>query len=199
MRDILIAEGVAGDAATVAAKLARGMVGEALELATGGLLEKRAGLIRALVAEQPDAGKCVEAAVDLVAMVKSRTAAVKKKQDAQLKEMLELVAKRDQSSFTKRVTAAHKRELASLESRLYRQTLSVLASIYRDLLLMGEGVETAFAANTDLPTELKGRAISTRQARAALTEIDLAANRLGHNVGALLTFENLFFALEECA
>jgi len=199
--DILITDyKIDADKARLAATLAHGMVGEAIELAAAGLLDTRAELLRVITPGAGDTAGAALLAADLVALAKKRTANIKRAQDAELAELIAFVeGSAHAARIKKRVVANHKRELARLEHRCYRQVLLLAASLYRDLLIVSEHVDTRFLANSDI-LPLPARTCATlRQVRAALVHIEAAGRRLARNVSPLLAFENLFFALGDVA
>lgn len=180
-----------------AATLAHGMVGEAIEIAAGGFLNTRREMLKIITAEMRDSAGAAGLAADLVAVAKKRTAKVKKAQEAELSEAIAFVEGTTHAgAIKKKLAARHKRELARLEHRCYRQVLLLAASLYRDLLIISEEVDTRFIANSDILVQMENFSATPRQVRAALAHIEEAGRRLAQNVNPLLALENLFFALE---
>ena len=188
------------DKAAVAAGLTRGMVGEAMEIAAGGLLDMRSDLLDVIAAEPRDPAKAVSLAAKLMAAAKARTAEVKKAQEVELLELIAFVeGSSHAANIKKKVAVRQKRELARLEHRSYRQMLLLVASLYRDLLLLSENVDTRFIANNDMLIEMGSFGATAGQVTVALRHIEQAGRRLAQNVNPLLAFENLFIALEGAA
>lgn len=199
--DILIADyKMDADKAKLAAALTRGMVGEAIELAAGGLLDIRPELLKVMTATADDAAAPALLAENLIAIAKKRASKVKKAQEAELAELIAFVEGSGHAAgIKKRVAANQKRELARLEHRFYRQVLLLAASLYRDLLLVSENVDKRFLANSDMAPSMAGAGATPRQVRAGLAYIEETGERLARNVSPLLAFENLFFVLGDVA
>lgn len=199
--DILVADyKMAPDKAELAAGLTRGMVGEAIELAAGGLLDIRPELLKVMTDTTGDVSAPALLAENLIALAKKRTAKVKKAQEAELAEIIAFVeGSTHAAGMKKRVAANQKRELARLEHRFYRQALLLAAALYRDLLLISENVDTRFLANRDMAGSIERAGATPRQVRAALANIEETGRRLAQNVSPLLAFENLFFVLGDVA
>jgi DNA polymerase III subunit delta' len=189
--------GVAPARAELAAKLSGGMVGDAAELATGGLLEYRSEML-ALFSDRTDAGRRLDLASKLVSSAKSRTAAMKKTHLAELEELAGLAGGSTLTALKRQAAARHKREVARCERASYRQAMGLLASLCRDLLLIAENVDKRWMAHNDL-ADSGVDGLSWEKARAVLDHVEQAHRRLDRNVSPLLTFENLFLALEEIA
>jgi hypothetical protein len=66
------------------------------------------------------------------------------------------------------------------------------------LLLIAENVDKRWVAHNDLADSCVD-GLSWEKARAVLDHVEQARRRLDRNVSPLLTFENLFLALEEIA
>jgi DNA polymerase III subunit delta' len=183
--------------AELVAKLSGGMVGEAVELATGGLLDYRNEML-SLFSGRTDTGRRLDLAAKLVSSAKSRTAAMKKSHLAELDELAELAGGSTLTALKRQAAARQKREIARVEHASYRQAMGLLASLCRDLLLIAENVDKRWVAHNDLADSCVD-GLSWEKARAVLDHIEQARRRLDRNVSPLLTFENLFFALEEIA
>lgn len=196
VREILVENcGVDPVQARLAAKLSRGMVGEAIELVASGLLGERTALIEALLGKS-DLGELNAFATKLIAMAKSRSAATKKTHETELAEVKSLTGGKNLSSgVERRLAARHKRELTRLEQRFYRQILALTASVYRDLLLIIGNADKRFIANADLLDGMTVPGVDLEEVKRALAQIELAGRRLNQNVGPQLALENLFFAL----
>ena len=198
VRDILINDlKISKDKADLAVMLSGGMVGEAMEIASSGLLKVRKTMVDAIVAEKPDTARSVELASLLVAAAKKRTAKIKKDQEIEVKEAMSFVeGSRGAATIKRNLETRHHRERARVEHRCYQQALVLVASIYRDLLVLKENADEKFIANVDLSFELKSAKIERAQLTSALANIDEAKQRIEQNVNPLLAFENLFFTLE---
>ena len=198
VRAILVDDhGIDPATAGLAARLAHGMVGEAIELASSELLSRRGDILRDLLIE-PDVNRLVELVSGLIASVKAGSVSVKQANDAKLDELKGFLGD-SSKGLIRQVEARQKRELGRLEQRGYRQILLVLASLYRDVLIVSEDVDDRFVANSDLIAEVRRARATTAQVRSAVAGIEEAGRRLQQNVSPLLTFENLFLTLEAVA
>lgn len=197
-RDILIKDHkIPKDKAELAVALSGGIIGEALEMASSGLLKTRNDMANVLLAKTPSTAQSAALAAKLVAVAKRLTAKVKKAQDAELAEALSMVeGSRSITGFKRDLVARHHRERVRLEQQCYRQSLALVASIYRDILVISVNADDKFLANTDLISELKDARIGRGAMRSALADINEAKQRIERNVSPLLAFENLFFSLE---
>ncbi|KKK56294.1 hypothetical protein LCGC14_3065970, partial [marine sediment metagenome] len=172
-RDILIKDHkVSKDKAELAVALSGGIIGEALEMAASGLLNVRNDMAGVLLSKTPSTARSAALAAKLVAVAKKQTLKVKKAQDAELAEALSMVeGSKSISGFKRDLAARHHRERARLEQQCFRQSLALVASIYRDTLVISENGDDKFLANRDLIMELKDAEITRSAMRSALADI----------------------------
>ena len=196
--DILVKDHkISKDKAELAVALSGGIIGEALEMASSGLLGARNDIAGVLLAKTPSTARSAALAAKLIAVAKKMTLKVKKAQDAELAEALSMVeGSKSISGFKRDLVARHRRERVRLEQQCYRQSLALVASIYRDTLVISENGDDRFLANSDFIMELKDSRVSRGAIRSALADISEAKQRIERNVSPLLAFENLFFSLE---
>jgi DNA polymerase-3 subunit delta' len=199
VHDILVSKhGIEPDRARLAARLARGMVGEAIEMAGNGLLDFRSDLIETLLTEKPGIKARAHLASRIVSAAKSGGNELKQAQADELAEMEALAGGPGKLSagVKKKVAARHKRESARAERLIYKQTLVLTASIFRDMLLISENADKKFITNSDLLSDREfEREAAYDKVSLALKRIDRAERWIEQNVNPLMALENLFFAI----
>ena len=199
VHDILVNQhGLDPDRARLAAKLARGMVGDAIEIASGGLLDLRERMVEVLLSEKRGMKDRVALAVEITEAAKAGGEALKKSQEEELAHIEDFAGGPGKLSagVKKKVVAGHKRETARRERAVYRHALIFTAAIFRDMLLINENADKKFITNSDLILD-RARTDENTRARVAraLKGIEMAGRRIEQNVNPLMALENLFFTI----
>lgn len=199
VHDILVSQhGIEPAQAHLAARLACGMVGEAIDMADSGLLDFRSDLTSVLLAESRGVKARVQLAVKIVGAAKKRAEKLKKTQANELAEMETLAGGPGKLSagVKKKVVARQKRELARVERTVYRHILVFTASIFRDMLLISENADKQFITNSDLMNDREFEREGTHaKVGRALRRIEEAGHRIDQNVSPVMALENLFFTI----
>lgn len=198
VQDILAAHGVDQETARLAARLARGQVGEALEMSRNGLLEFRPELVDVLTASGPSVTSRVRLCVAVTASVKTHADRTKKAHARELAQLEELAGGPGKmgAGVKKKIEARQKRELARAERALYRHLLVLIASVFRDMLLIYENADTKFITNGDLMIGRQPAGDGTRaRVSSALARIEETGRKIEQNVSPIMALENLFFLI----
>ncbi|MFZ4720709.1 MAG: hypothetical protein ACOYMR_14875 [Ilumatobacteraceae bacterium] len=139
IRDILTAEGIAPDAAAIAATAAEGNLTRARVLAVDpGLVERRAAF--AAIPQRLDGTgtTVVRLCAELNGLIEAAAAPLAERQAAEMTQLEERVAAAgERGSGRKQLEERHKRELRRHRVDELRSGLAVLAGTYRDALVQG--------------------------------------------------------------
>ncbi len=187
----LIADGVAPDAARLAATLAGGQLGRARSLAGPGR-ELRAAFVAAARSLDGHAGTAIGAAESLTERIDASLAALKDAHgEAAEAFAAELAAAgypdRSASALRNRLAERHKREQTAAKRRALAEGITALESCYRDAL-----------AGPDAPArnlDGTGPIVGPTEAVAAIDACRAARASLGRNPNPALCLEALLVAL----
>ncbi len=199
VQDILVNQhGLDPDRARLAAKLARGMVGDAIEIASGTFLDLRERMVEVLLSEKRSIRDRVALAVEISEAAKADGESLKKNQEDELAKMEGYAGGPGKLSagVKKKIIAGHKRDSARRERAVYHHALVFTAAIFRDVLLINENADKKFITNSDLILErAPGEGNTRARVARALTRIEMAGRRIDQNVNPLMALENLFFTI----
>ncbi len=199
VHDILVSQhGLDPERARLAAKLARGMVGEAIEIANGGLLDLRSRMVEVLLSERQSIKDRVALAVEVTETAKSDNEDLKKSQAKEVAQMEDMAGGSGKLSagVKKKLAVAHRREIARRERAVFRHALVFTAAIFRDQLLISENADKNLLTNGDL---IRGGVAASSESRErvyqALARIEMTGRRIEQNVNPLMALEDLFITV----
>lgn len=193
---------LARETARLITGLSRGILADAIALASDDRSLERRRQILSSIARIKDAGPAdlSDLAGALIDGVKSEIGQIKEGQEAEYSNLERQAADNAHlERMKKQLAKRHKRELARLERRAFNDILNSLNSYYRDALLMAASGKTELVANVDISADLLSSAgkIDIAHGLAAVSHIREARKKLLNNVNPVLALETLFYNLQE--
>jgi DNA polymerase-3 subunit delta' len=200
MAAALIAErtGAGEDDSLAALAAAGGVIPRAVEFVSSG--SRRAGRDRlvAVMRDLPvmDGRDVLDAARDLLSLVKAPLDELKERQEVEIRERVEFLGRT--AGSLKPIEDRHKRELTAREREGVSELLNVAESWLRDVAATAAG-SGELVANRDAADDISAAAtcVGVRQVTRAVGAVGEARKRISYNVSPQLALEAMLFDIQE--
>jgi DNA polymerase-3 subunit delta' len=198
--ELLTAEGVAEEAALLAARLSEGDIDRARSLALDDSARERRNLWVGIPRRLTSAVDALDAAAEILGVARQAVIERAAVQKAEVTELAESMGEgRGTATARSALAKRHKRELRRLEEDVLAEALSSLASFYRDILVVRSSGADA-VVNLDLVNELGSWAaasdITDASLLAAAERCIIARASLTHNANQTLAIESTLLDIE---
>lgn len=196
----LIAEraGAGPDDALAALAASAGVVPRALDFLASPSRRDLRGRTLGMLRDLPvmDGRDVLDAARDLLTLVKAPLDELKERHEAELRERAEFLGKTAGSS--RPIEERHKRELTARERDGVNEIVMVVESWLRDVAVYAQGAGEA-VMNRDAADDIAAAAscVGDRQLRRALAASSEARKRISYNVSPQLAIEAMLFDIQE--
>jgi len=153
--DLLIRQGVAEEAALIAARVSDGDLERALAIALDDQTGERRRTWLSIPRRLVSPVDALDAAADVLQEVKAALTTLEATQKIETQELADILGERRGTAAARNALAKkHKRELRRREEELLGEALQTIASFYRDVLVLRSGGSEA-VTNIDLMEELE--------------------------------------------
>ncbi len=152
--ELLARQGVAEQAALVAARVAEGDLEYALELVGDGSAGERRRVWLGLPRRLTSPGEAMDAAAEVLATSKVAVGELEDAHSLEVQELAEILERRGSAAARNALAKRHKRELRRREEQVLGEALDALASFYRDVLVLRRGGAEAIT-NIDVVSEIE--------------------------------------------
>jgi DNA polymerase III subunit delta' len=153
--ELLTKQGVADDAALIAARVSDGDLQRAMAIALDDAAGERRRLWLSIPRRLVSPVDALDAAAEILAEVKESLKALEVTQRIEAQELAEIFGERRGTAAARNaLSKKHKRELRRREEELLGEALHVVASFYRDILTLRSG-GTEAVTNLDMMEELE--------------------------------------------
>ena len=169
--ELLSRQGVAAEAALVAARVAEGDLEYALELVGDGSAGQRRRVWLGLPRRLSSPGEAMDAATEVLAETKAAVGELEDAHKVEVQELAEILERRGSAAARNALAKRHKRELRRREEQVLGEALDTLASFYRDVLVLRRGGAEAIT-NIDVVSEIERWAAGTVSDAALVAAIE---------------------------
>lgn len=169
--ELLSRQGVAAEAALVAARVAEGDLEYALELVGDGSAGQRRQVWLGLPRRLSSPGEAMDAASEVLAEAKAAVGELEDAHKIEVAELAEILERRGSAAARNALAKRHKRELRRREEQVLGEALDTLASFYRDVLVLRRGGAEAIT-NIDVVSEIERWAAGTVSDAALVAAIE---------------------------
>lgn len=169
--ELLSRQGVAAEAALVAARVAEGDLEYALELVGDGSAGQRRRVWLGLPRRLSSPGEAMDAATEVLAETKAAVGELEDVHKQEVQELAEILERRGSAAARNALAKRHKRELRRREEQVLGEALDALASFYRDVLVLRRGGAEAIT-NIDVVSEVERWAAGTVSDAALIAAIE---------------------------
>lgn len=169
--ELLSRQGVAAEAALVAARVAEGDLEYALELVGDGSAGQRRQVWLGLPRRLSSPGEAMDAASEVLTEAKAAVGELEDAHKIEVAELAEILERRGSAAARNALAKRHKRELRRREEQVLGEALDTLASFYRDVLVLRRGGAQAIT-NIDVVSEIERWAAGTVSDAALVAAIE---------------------------
>ncbi|HEV3472977.1 MAG TPA: DNA polymerase III subunit delta' [Actinomycetota bacterium] len=152
--ELLSRQGVAAEAALVAARVAEGDLEYALELVGEGSAGQRRRVWLGLPRRLTSPGAAMDAAGEVLAEAKAAVGELESVHKLEVQELAEILERRGSAAARNALAKRHKRELRRREEQVLGEALDTLAAFYRDIVVLRRGGAEAIT-NIDVVSEIE--------------------------------------------
>ncbi len=190
--------GVGEDEALAALAASGGVIPRALELVQSptrrAARERMLGVLRDLPVM--DGRDVLEAARELLTMVRAPLDDLRERQEAEMRERVEFLGRT--AGSLKPIEEKHKRELTAREREGIMELVNVCESWLRDVAAIGAGASD-LVANRDASDDIAAAAtrVGDRQLARAISAVAGVRRRISYNVSPQLAVEAMLFDIQE--